>query len=94
MEVEDPTLGDDFHKVLRWCGEEATVEVHANADNAHDSRVALDFGAQVHNTYTYTTALIAARCWYNVHIRLTRALGCVERSTCSSRRTASWPCGR
>lgn len=46
MAVEDPKLDGDFHTVLEWCTEIATMQVHANADTGHDAKVALGFGAQ------------------------------------------------
>lgn len=46
MPVEDPKLDDNFHKILAWSTEIASVEVHANADNGKDAAVALGFGAQ------------------------------------------------
>jgi len=45
MKVEDPKLDDNFHKILKWCKQTATLEVRANADTPHDALVSKGFGA-------------------------------------------------
>jgi pyruvate,orthophosphate dikinase len=46
LQVEDPKLDDNFHKIIKWCQDHSSVEVRANADTPHDAKVSLGFGAK------------------------------------------------
>ncbi|MEA2015716.1 MAG: pyruvate, phosphate dikinase [Actinomycetota bacterium] len=44
--VVDPEIGGDFKKFMGWVDAFKTIGVRTNADTPHDSKVALDFGAE------------------------------------------------
>ncbi len=44
--VVDPEIGEDFKKFMSWVDTYRSIGVRANADTPHDSKVALDFGAE------------------------------------------------
>ncbi len=46
LPVKDPGVSGDFGTLMEWAREYKTLGVLANADNAHDAKIALDFGAE------------------------------------------------
>ncbi len=46
MEMQEPSLTDNFKKVMDWADEFRTLQVRTNADTPHDCQVAVDFGAE------------------------------------------------
>lgn len=46
VEMKEAKVGGDFATIMSWAMEFKRMQVRANADNAHDCKVALEFGAQ------------------------------------------------
>jgi len=46
LPVIDPELSGDFGELMRWADKYRRLRVRTNADNPHDSRVAVGFGAE------------------------------------------------
>ena len=44
--TREPSLSDDFNKVMRWSDKYRTLRIRTNADTPEDARRARDFGAQ------------------------------------------------